>query len=361
MAAAYSVTTPDILQRILIYATIPALAACLLVCKNFYQVAGPILYRDVEIVDTKSTILEGAPQEPKTAGSSAAVQNLKVKLLAHVKTMTFILHRRHHCKDPFDEPPAVDMPDCDTIKVIFQARPRLNDEICFDCDEGDCGFRLGPAYNLLLKTRPKKLVWSNFRLFIRTWDLKSLEPILDHVEIFTLILHPRTIMEVHYWDTTRFLDRFDRKPIHLRIIICPWAPWVMEASGESVDIEQHDTADPPATEKRIAEFICRMNQQFPRHGQKTEIYLIEQWGPSTVCQQLPTKERAAELLQAWVTEYTGHPKYPKETRFYVPGRVVLKNRKDYLMEGVEDEIDSEELARWKRLQDIEDRMGVIQP
>jgi hypothetical protein len=36
--------------------------------------------------------------------------------------------------------------------------------------------------------------------------------------------------------------------------------------------------------------------------------------------------------------------------------VVFKSRRDYLAEGVTDEIDAEELARWKRTQDFEDRM-----
>lgn len=100
-----------------------------------------------------------------------------------------------------------------------------------------------------------------------------------------------------------------------------------------------------------------MTQQHPQHSRKTEIYFIEQWGPSTVCQQLPTKERAVELFDAWLAENEGGVWMPRP---FVPGSMVFKNRKDYLMEGVEDEIDAEELARWRRLQDIEDRMVDLQ-
>lgn len=123
------------------------------------------------------------------------------------------------------------------------------------------------------------------------------------------------------------------------------------AAGESVRI---DNDNPPASESDISDFLYCFSLPICENDRQVEIYLIEQWTNSA--HPLPTKERSAATFDAQLDHNGGlYADYGIR-----PCHIVFRNRRDYLMEGVEDEIDAEELARWRRLQDIEDRMGVLQ-
>lgn len=67
---------------------------------------------------------------------------------------------------------------------------------------------------------------------------------------------------------------------------------------------------------------------------------------------MPDTARAKELLEAYMAQQDE----TTEAGSHSVAKVVFKSRREYLMEGVTDELDEEELSRWKRAHDWEDQV-----
>jgi hypothetical protein len=132
----------------------------------------------------------------------------------------------------------------------------------------------------------------------------------------------------------------------LRLIISSWP------DTEWCEVEQsEDGEEEPiyiASEDSIMAWILNATKGSLK---PIEVYVVERpWKRSHAPQQpvIPLKVRAAALFDAFEAEEEGSMERAE-------ARVLFKDRKDYLMEGITDEVDGEELARWKRAQDWEDQ------
>jgi hypothetical protein len=67
---------------------------------------------------------------------------------------------------------------------------------------------------------------------------------------------------------------------------------------------------------------------------------------------MPNTARAKELFEAYMVQQDE----TTEASNHSFAKVVFKSRREYLMEGVTDELDEEELSRWKSAQDWEDQV-----
>jgi hypothetical protein len=56
---------PDILRQVLVYVTTPTLTTCLRVCRDFYRVGAPLLYRHVRFFNDGPSFQEGVDVVPK--------------------------------------------------------------------------------------------------------------------------------------------------------------------------------------------------------------------------------------------------------------------------------------------------------
>jgi hypothetical protein len=105
----------------------------------------------------------------------------------------------------------------------------------------------------------------------------------------------------------------------------------------------------PIVEQQV---IINLHKVTRTYYRKVTIYIID---PVETLSPTPNQGtsmlsvvRAKELFEKYDREVAKDGSHQPE--------VVFKSRRDYLAEGVTDEIDAEELARWKRTQDFEDRM-----
>lgn len=379
----------------------------------------PILYREVEIVNSGTKILEGVLNERNLPTRLAPRgQNPKLELLRNIRTMTITLQDRERKRTPAASD-TIYIPNLVTLRLHFlKTHGRVSD--C-DCLGIECiyGYSYGQAYQLLFGLRPQKLVLlPSVRL---ASELKLWREVLAPIKILTVIISHHHLDEAIAHSICRY--SIQNEWIRLRLIICPWADQMEHRAyipEESVNMSS--TSLP--LEMKLLRFVYSLIKCY----NTIEVYLIGPRGAqsfeSTGHNSLPTKARAADLLHCMDHRYKDyeydeydeededdeHKKVDKddeddeddddgdndeddgdgendeedheneddedhkdheddedveddaeneyddeESRPEVE-RVIFKDRKDYLAEGVTDEIDMDELLRWKHAQDWEDEM-----
>jgi hypothetical protein len=111
---------------------------------------------------------------------------------------------------------------------------------------------------------------------------------------------------------------------------------------------------PSVLETSIAKTVYHSTKEC---SAETEVYLVEARSETTYGsshpEALPSKACAQELFRTYEAKQLRLSGSPKDLK----ANVVFKDRKDYLMEDVTDEIDAEELVRWKRAQYWEDHVS----
>lgn len=363
----------------------------------------PILYREVEIINSGTKILEGVlHKHTLLTRLGPRRQNPKLECLRQIRTMTITLQDRER-----ERPPAtldtVYIPNLVTLRLHFRkTHGRVTD--C-DCPGIECvyGYFYGKAYQLLSGLRPQKLVLlPSVRL---ASELKLWRQVLAPIKILTVILSHHHFDEGHEAIAHRIRQYSEQNGrMRLRLIICPWADQLERRTyhyhGESV--HNHISATTRSLEMELLRFVYSLIKCYGM----IEVYLIGPRGAqsfeSTGHDPLPTKGRATVLLHSmdhwykddeydelddddeddWHDDDEEDDWYEKhheddeddedeqvededdgdededddeESRPDV-GRVVFKDRKDYLSEGWTDEIDMDELLKWKGAQDWEDEM-----
>lgn len=336
MTTAFRVATPDILRQILLYATTSTLAACVRVSQNCYHVAAPILYQDVEFYSDRLHFLEGVhvKSEGVSTRSPPRIANLKIPLLHHIKTMTVNYDKDkplwHY--NAFSIFPLDTLPRIETMRVKFHGLHFSTLCQCYDCNTLD---RLPLA--LLRRSSVNKLVLlpsPHLCRMLYAWQLP-----LSTAEVSTVVL-PSDALDVSLGEVLATVaQRFTFK---LRLIISSWPD--TEWCGMEEDKDGEEEPISIASEDSIMEWILNTTR---RSSEPVEVYVVERpWKRSRAPQQpvITLKARATALFEAFEAE--------EENR---RAKVVFKDRKDYLMEGVTDEVDVEELEKWKGAQNWEDQ------
>jgi hypothetical protein len=163
---------------------------------------------------------------------------------------------------------------------------------------------------------------------------------LEPVETLTLVIYPDCFTDLLALAMGRM------HWIHLptfRIIFCSFDQEDLWAFRSERHMSPEDTF--------IHMVFCATYDTYSRSA---EIYLIGDVMPQTPEARrgklLLSKAREAELFDTYEALRYEELRTPMSER----AKVVFKDRRDYLEEGVMDEIDAEELARWKEAQDRQD-------
>ena len=297
------------------------------VSKTFYQVAGPLLYRNI-IVNTNrsiSPVLVGNSivNRDGTREQGAAI-NLKNSLLSLIKLVTIV---EHGCSREAFTGPLLRIP---TLLVV----PRAS---CADIHYL-CSSRL--SCPTIAKIRPQKMVLHHTRLrdFDRVYGLDSLAkqvPFTTRCPTLTLVLDEtgcggaRLDHEASYRQVN--LD-FLRE---IRVIVHKTPKWLDKIAQRSTCSSEEDF--------NIAELASRMLGPvmapiIALESIKITIYLFRQLDSAstkalTAAIEVDLDERQKAAGLDLVQE--GRPRY------------TIKTLSDYISEGLEDELLPEELKYWR--------------
>lgn len=370
-------TAPDILTQILRYADDHTLAQTMRVSHRFYDIAGPMLYREIILHETDLDKLARG-SEVVTRGSTrsrTAEINLKADLLKHVKVLEIASHPYEcasHGARLFLQP----VQQVETLR--FVVKPIYGVSMCHCCDSLTrfCGLEAededceGLDYEdlmygisdledehvvplsdfyfcpFLFGVQAKKVVLTSLG---NPEILQRLPNTAVAASIFTIILSPDSMSIAKSWAKTIKASvktaAEKASPVELRLLIAPWAERICNFREEldTWPLWHHRTS---VTTESLAEFLAKVISSRYR----TTVYFIE--GPY---------EDARDNFVSKLPE--GRPLPPisevKEailkcpTSSSRPARLMFKTRADYLREGVTDEIDPEELERWKKLEAID--------
>jgi hypothetical protein len=241
------------------------------------------------------------------------------------------------------------MPRFDTVRVRFQEVRR-----CQLCESYYCEYIYALEDPILTRAPFKKLVllpsknmwFSLLRWQIACTNFDTLTVVVSSSDWYPTVEVVRSILR-------------GRHTVKLRIILRSWyqheelRSWYQHEELRARELGEDEDGGLRSTS---LERLMLLVHYFSKYiTAESHVYLIEPRCINTHHSyqkaKFPTKACAAELFKAfeakWSDGYNGTSS-DKAT-------VVFKDRKDYLMEGVSDEVDPEELARWKRVQDWEDQ------
>lgn len=311
----------------------------MLVNKAFYQVAGPLLYQELRFPETRpQRVLMGIDVLERASRSRPPKTNLKKDLLAQTRVLQVSWHEGSlTCV-------TVSLPKLKTVRFLFAMWCNCAHSIhCEICSGESLG---GYPCDLLSSIRAQKVVLTSLRAYNSHAVFGRLDEILSEATTVTIILSP----DSHSIDNKaaqnictlmKDLAR-TRSEMHLRLIVAPWSQAIKRVAGDSDNgisfrltyrsarcIETSDAVD------FISETISKQYQ--------TTIYLIQAGGPAFDdyglwdgvlygLDPIAVQEGIESRLKQDVADW------PKFT---------IKTRADYLAEGITDEIDEEELDRWR--------------
>lgn len=302
-------------------------------------------------MDSAINIFEGALVVTDPA---AGRFNLKRDLLRQVKTMTVTLKRHEHCaceQTPAIRP-AIDVFEVETIRLNFgpHAGPH---RLCRNCLKLQGDYNAGSAWQVLLWSRPKKLVWARGPHILRIAE--GLIPMTKGMTTLTAIVSPLSVVGYRLTKETGINRGHCPNLSHLRLIVTSWADQMAAMESPPARYSQNWWMSLLIEE----DAMDNLHSAF-RGYQHVEVYLVDPIPIAIV-------DDDTDDLISWV-EFD-HTCAAKQYGLYAAGlittgddlppgpKVVFKSRKDYIQEGITDEIDSEELGRWKRDQDFVDRMA----
>jgi len=296
------------------------------VSKVFYQVAGPLLYKNI-VIDTKH------PTKAIVAGDSivdldatrnrAATVNLKRRLLSLIKNMTISMHS---ClRSPYHGP----LLRIHTLLVIPQGNCQEYGQLC----------SYGSSCPNLAKIRPQKVVLHHIRLFdietIQEDEMRELQIVKVRCPTLTLVLNEVGCEETWLYADMSYRD-IDLKTLeNLRIILHKTPRWLEDIAGRKLCSDRWPIDIHSLAKRMLGPTIAPVGPPI-----SITIYLFSQLDPkalaclrTSIDTDLSERRAAAGIGDS--SAQADRPTY------------ALKTLSDYITEGLEDELLPEELEYWR--------------
>ena len=324
--------TPTVLRHILLHCDDSTLTRCMRVSQSFYDIAGPLLYREISIpgIDLSKLFLghniEIKSRAPR--GSSEPI-NLKQNLLDHIGIIEISYHN-----EPHDRTPIQHLPRLRTVRIITNwwctCPEQRHFELCHaDCEPEDRSFEPCPFRT---RVSAHKIVLTSVRHRTIKPLLKKLEAIIHAAEILTVIITPDIFgCTIGVADTIRATFEAATKPKTLRIIFTPLSCRIARhAKHKSLSYEARS-----AVKEEVILTFCR---RITSDRYQSTVFFAEGFSPDW---HQPHRPPVALSAPAGLRELERRGPDCDQPH------VSFKTRLDYVNEGTTDEIDPEQLDAWR--------------
>jgi hypothetical protein len=316
----------------------PSLASCLRVSKAFFHLAGPKLYRDIEIVDNAlESIAKGYDVVTRGRASrrGPTITNTKSQLLNCVRKITL---RDHIDCDTASSDLVKSLPKhLDTLRVVPISIADNVPEVAHYCDLSNEHCRL--RANLLKRGRSiDKIVY----YVVGGVDASPTYTVAAKCAVRTITLVFESRMSSHSLQIVTSILATHTDANSLRLVFCPRSPFtraVIEAQRYLMPYE-------PLKTKTFASFMANVYNMWSR---PIDVYVIDGYevcgrpGPNGFRDIQDAGKRCVGLQKRVIEPYNELRRNTDSGRIDIQ----LKTRADYLKSGITDEIDKDALTAWR--------------